>query len=95
MLLSRVFAVGSKDMNTRIYPVARCPNISVYSLGGHSDVILSCFFAKNSLGVSLNSDYCSTDTAKVFLPALYAKSKWTIMHLGLRYFPSSLVDGRS
>ncbi|GAV07744.1 hypothetical protein RvY_17551 [Ramazzottius varieornatus] len=48
---SKVFAVGAKDMNTRIYPVARCPNLGVYSLGGHSDVILNCFFARNSLAL--------------------------------------------
>ncbi|OQV20534.1 Periodic tryptophan protein 2-like protein [Hypsibius exemplaris] len=48
---SKCFAVGAKDMNTRVYPVKRCPNLGVYSLGGHSDIVLHCFFAKDSLNL--------------------------------------------
>lgn len=46
---SKCFAVGSKDMSTWIFGAQRWANLIYYSLGGHKDVIVGCFFEKNSL----------------------------------------------
>eukprot|EP00057_Strongylocentrotus_purpuratus_P000387 XP_001175743.2 PREDICTED: periodic tryptophan protein 2 homolog isoform X2 [Strongylocentrotus purpuratus] len=46
---SRAFAVGSKDMNTRVFAVDDMDHLIVYSLAGHKDSIVACFFEQNSL----------------------------------------------
>lgn len=46
---SKCFAVGSKDMTTWIFGAERWANLIYYSLGGHKDIIVGCFFEKNSL----------------------------------------------
>ncbi|KTF86307.1 hypothetical protein cypCar_00031187 [Cyprinus carpio] len=43
------FAVGSKDMTTWIFGAERWANLIYYSLGGHKDIIVGCFFEKDSL----------------------------------------------
>uniref|UniRef100_A0A1A7YT44 PWP2 periodic tryptophan protein homolog n=1 Tax=Iconisemion striatum TaxID=60296 RepID=A0A1A7YT44_9TELE len=45
----RCFAVGSKDMSTWVFGAERWANLIYYSLGGHKDVIVGCFFEKDSL----------------------------------------------
>lgn len=52
VLGSRCFAVGSKDMSTWVFGAERWSNLLYYSLGGHKDVVLGCFFQKDSLDVS-------------------------------------------
>lgn len=52
-LITRCFAVGSKDMTTWIFGAERWANLIYYSLGGHKDIIVGCFFEKGSLDVSL------------------------------------------
>uniref|UniRef100_A0A8B9HTP6 PWP2 small subunit processome component n=1 Tax=Astyanax mexicanus TaxID=7994 RepID=A0A8B9HTP6_ASTMX len=46
---SKCFAVGSKDMSTWIFGAERWANLIYYSLGGHRDIIVGCFFEKDSL----------------------------------------------
>ncbi|XP_051982558.1 PWP2 small subunit processome component [Xyrauchen texanus] len=46
---SKCFAVGSKDMTTWIFGAERWANLIYYSLGGHKDIIVGCFFEKDSL----------------------------------------------
>uniref|UniRef100_A0A8C3GDG5 Small-subunit processome Utp12 domain-containing protein n=1 Tax=Cairina moschata TaxID=8855 RepID=A0A8C3GDG5_CAIMO len=46
---SKCFAVGSKDMSTWVFGAERWANLIYYSLGGHKDVIVGCFFEENSL----------------------------------------------
>uniref|UniRef100_A0A673A4F7 Periodic tryptophan protein 2 homolog n=1 Tax=Sphaeramia orbicularis TaxID=375764 RepID=A0A673A4F7_9TELE len=46
---SKCFAVGSKDMSTWVFGAERWVNLIYYSLGGHKDVIVGCFFEKDSL----------------------------------------------
>lgn len=52
VFLSRVFCVGSKDMNTRVYGAQKFKNLIVFSMGGHRDEIVNAFFEHNSLDVS-------------------------------------------
>nr|XP_039251943.1 periodic tryptophan protein 2 homolog [Styela clava] len=47
---STTFAAGSKDMNTRIYTTIP-GNPLLFSLGGHKDEIVGCFFESNSLDI--------------------------------------------
>ncbi|XP_030635954.1 PWP2 small subunit processome component [Chanos chanos] len=46
---SKCFAVGSKDMTTWVFGAERWINLIYYSLGGHKDIIVNCFFEKDSL----------------------------------------------
>uniref|UniRef100_A0A8C8S8V7 Small-subunit processome Utp12 domain-containing protein n=1 Tax=Pelusios castaneus TaxID=367368 RepID=A0A8C8S8V7_9SAUR len=46
---SKCFAVGSKDMSTWVFGAERWANLIYYSLGGHKDAIVACFFEMNSL----------------------------------------------
>ncbi len=48
----RVFCVGSKDMNTRVYGAQKFKNLIIYSMGGHTNSIVGSFFDYNSLDVS-------------------------------------------
>lgn len=43
--------VGSKDMSTWVFGAERWANLIYYSLGGHKDVVVGCFFEKDSLDV--------------------------------------------
>ncbi|KAK9700457.1 WD domain, G-beta repeat [Popillia japonica] len=58
---SKVIAVGSKDMTVKLYPLDKWSNFKIYSLGSHTDSIVSCFFEKNSLdliSISKNGQMC-------------------------------------
>lgn len=58
---SRVVAVGGADMVTRIYAITPFENLFSYTLGSHSDCIVSCFFEENSLTIytlSKNAQVC-------------------------------------
>ncbi|XP_034239927.1 periodic tryptophan protein 2 homolog [Thrips palmi] len=46
---SKVLAVGSKDMCTKLYPMEKFANFRAMTLGSHSDAIRAIFFEKNSL----------------------------------------------
>ncbi|KAK6486703.1 PWP2 small subunit processome component [Huso huso] len=46
---SKCFVVGSKDMTTWVFGAERWANLVYYSLGGHKDVIVGCFFEEDSL----------------------------------------------
>ncbi|XP_056445500.1 PWP2 small subunit processome component [Gadus chalcogrammus] len=46
---SKCFAVGSKDMSTWVFGAERWANLIYYSLGGHKDLVVGCFFEKESL----------------------------------------------
>lgn len=48
---SKCFVVGSKDMSTWVFGAERWANLIYYSLGGHKDVIVGCFFEKDSLNL--------------------------------------------
>ncbi|XP_057686197.1 PWP2 small subunit processome component [Corythoichthys intestinalis] len=74
---SKCFVVGSKDMSTWVFGAERWTNLIYYSLGGHKDVIVGCFFEKDSLDlytVSQDGTLCiwESDTE---LDALVLKSK--------------------
>lgn len=45
--------MGSKDMSTWVFGAERWENLIYYSLGGHKDVMVGCFFEKDSLDVSV------------------------------------------
>ncbi|XP_076066319.1 periodic tryptophan protein 2 homolog isoform X2 [Oratosquilla oratoria] len=49
---SRVVAVGSNDMTTRIYAFARFENLKEYIIGGNSDAIVNVFFEEKSLNIN-------------------------------------------
>lgn len=53
LFFCRCFAVGSKDMSTWVFGAERWANLIYYSLGGHKDVIVACFFEENSLDVCI------------------------------------------
>ncbi|XP_074651858.1 periodic tryptophan protein 2 homolog [Tubulanus polymorphus] len=58
---SRVFCVGGKDMNTRVYGAQPFRNLIIYSIGGHSDAIVGTFFEADSLDLytlSSNGQLC-------------------------------------
>lgn len=45
---SKLLAVGSKDSIMRIYSLRKCANFRWIALGGHSDIIVECFFEKKT-----------------------------------------------
>lgn len=53
LFFCRCFAVGSKDMSTWVFGAERWANLIYYSLGGHKDIIVACFFEENSLDVCI------------------------------------------
>nr|CAD7606408.1 unnamed protein product [Timema genevievae] len=58
---SRILAVGSKDMSIVLYSLEKLANFRTYSLSGHTDSIIGCFFEKGSLDlitVSRNGQLC-------------------------------------
>uniref|UniRef100_A0A3B3DVN0 PWP2 small subunit processome component n=1 Tax=Oryzias melastigma TaxID=30732 RepID=A0A3B3DVN0_ORYME len=50
------FVVGSKDMSTWVFGAERWANLIYYSLGGHKDVVVGCFFEKDSLDHFFNKE---------------------------------------
>ena len=50
---SRVLIAGSIDMSSRVHACDFFINLTVYSIGGHSESIVGCFFEKDSLNVIL------------------------------------------
>ena len=50
--------MGSKDMTTWIFGAERWANLIYYSVGGHKDIIMGCFFEKDSLDVSSQCLLC-------------------------------------
>lgn len=46
---SRFILAGSKDMTVRVYPLERFINFRKYVLGGHTDIIVGCFFERDSM----------------------------------------------
>ncbi|XP_029433602.1 periodic tryptophan protein 2 homolog isoform X2 [Rhinatrema bivittatum] len=48
---SKCFVIGSKDMSTWVFGAQRWANLLYYSLGGHKDSIVGCFFEANSLNL--------------------------------------------
>lgn len=58
---SRLLAVGSKDMSVRVVALHRMHNFALVTLGSHSDVIVGCFFERDSADlytVSRNGQLC-------------------------------------
>lgn len=58
---SRVLAVGSKDMSTKLYSLDKLANFKMYSLGSHTDCVVACFFEKGTLDLttlSRNGQVC-------------------------------------
>lgn len=58
---SRLLAVGSKDMTTKVIALHRMTNFSLATLGSHSDVIVKCCFEKDSADLytlSKNGQLC-------------------------------------
>ncbi|KAK2581778.1 hypothetical protein KPH14_002256 [Odynerus spinipes] len=49
---SKLLAVGSKDATTKLYSLQKWANFKFITLGCHSDMIVSCFFEKNSYDIS-------------------------------------------
>ncbi|CAL4105654.1 unnamed protein product, partial [Meganyctiphanes norvegica] len=46
---SKLLAIGSRDMTTRIYPISKMKNLREYSIGGNKDTIVGVFFEEKSL----------------------------------------------
>ncbi|XP_066517499.1 PWP2 small subunit processome component [Hoplias malabaricus] len=62
---SKCFAVGSKDMITWIFGAERWANLIYYTVGGHKDIIVGCFFEKDSLDlytVSQDGTLCAWES---------------------------------
>ncbi|XP_003396174.1 periodic tryptophan protein 2 homolog [Bombus terrestris] len=58
---SKLLAVGSKDMATKIYSLEKYKNFRYISLGGHTDEIVACFFEKRNydlITISRNGQLC-------------------------------------
>nr|CAD7266533.1 unnamed protein product [Timema shepardi] len=58
---SRILAVGSKDMSIVLYSLEKLANFRTYSLSGHTDSIVGCFFERDSLDLitaSRNGQLC-------------------------------------
>ncbi|KAG8430148.1 hypothetical protein GDO86_018389 [Hymenochirus boettgeri] len=69
---SKCIAVGSKDMSTWVFGAERWQNLIYYSLGGHKDCIVSCFFEEGSLDLyTISADgtlctwHCDTELAQL------------------------------
>ncbi|TNM93985.1 hypothetical protein fugu_002161 [Takifugu bimaculatus] len=75
---SKCFVVGSKDMSTWVFGAERWSNLIYYSLGGHKDVIVGCFFEKDSLDlytVSQDGTLCVWESDTQLDGLILAKSK--------------------
>ncbi|XP_012530275.2 periodic tryptophan protein 2 homolog [Monomorium pharaonis] len=58
---SKLLAVGSKDTTVKIYSLQKWANFRWITLGGHSDVIIACFFEANQYDmytISKNGRVC-------------------------------------
>ncbi|XP_056631843.1 periodic tryptophan protein 2 homolog [Diorhabda sublineata] len=58
---SRILAVGSKDMATKLYPLDKWSNFHICSLGSHTEGIVGCFFEGNNYDIttiSRNGQMC-------------------------------------
>lgn len=49
---SKILAVGSKDMATKLYPIDKYANFRICSLGNHTDAIVGCFFEENNYDIT-------------------------------------------
>ncbi|XP_043259582.1 periodic tryptophan protein 2 homolog [Colletes gigas] len=61
---SKLIAVGSKDMATKIYSLEKYANFRFLNLGSHSDTIVACFFEKKNYDlttISRNGQLCIWD----------------------------------
>ena len=54
---SKLLAVGSEDMTTKIYSLEKYANFRYINLGGHSDGIVACFFEKKNYDLITISKY--------------------------------------
>ncbi|XP_060689223.1 PWP2 small subunit processome component [Hemiscyllium ocellatum] len=77
---SKCFAVGSVDSSTWVFGAERWVNLIYYSLGGHKDTIVSCFFEEKSLDIytlSRDATLCvwQCDTEPEGLQRQFPKSK--------------------
>ena len=63
---SKLLAVGSKDMSIRLYSLQKWKNFRNYILPGHSDVIVGCFFEKDSYDLTTVSRYDKRNILKIF-----------------------------
>lgn len=48
---SSCLVAGSLDMSSRVHATDHFKNLSVYALGGHSEIMVGCFFEKDSLNL--------------------------------------------
>ncbi|CAH1981259.1 unnamed protein product [Acanthoscelides obtectus] len=58
---SKILAVGSKDMATKLYPLDKWKNFRLCSLGSHTEGIVGCFFEEGSYDIttiSRNGQLC-------------------------------------
>ncbi|XP_043557373.1 PWP2 small subunit processome component [Chiloscyllium plagiosum] len=77
---SKCFAVGSMDSSTWVFGAERWVNLIYYSLSGHKDTIVSCFFEEKSLDIytlSRDATLCvwQCDTEPEGLQRQFPKSK--------------------
>ncbi|CAG9825111.1 unnamed protein product [Phaedon cochleariae] len=78
---SRILAVGSKDMATKLYPLDKWANFRIYSLGNHTDGIVGCFFEESGYDIttiSRNGQTCiweCTVDPKDMVPLVVAPPK--------------------
>ncbi|XP_025828852.1 periodic tryptophan protein 2 homolog [Agrilus planipennis] len=49
---SKILAVGSKDMSIKLFSLGKWDNFKTYALGGHTDVIVACFFEHKSYDIT-------------------------------------------
>ncbi|XP_035733871.1 periodic tryptophan protein 2 homolog [Vespa mandarinia] len=49
---SKLLAIGSKDATTKLYSLQKWENFKFITLGCHTDMIIACFFEKNSYDIS-------------------------------------------
>uniref|UniRef100_A0A4W5RDC0 PWP2 small subunit processome component n=1 Tax=Hucho hucho TaxID=62062 RepID=A0A4W5RDC0_9TELE len=78
---SKCFVVGSKDMSTWVFGAERWSNLIYYSLGGHKDIMVGCFFEKDSLDlytVSQDGTLCVWESDTELDGLVLRKNKLTV-----------------
>lgn len=59
---SRYLLAGSKDMTVRVHSVKRNARIKKFILGGHTDIVVGCFFENDSLDAYTVARNCCIST---------------------------------
>lgn len=73
--------MGSRDTSTWVFGAQRWENLIYYSLGGHKDVVVGCFFEKDSLDVSAQRPAPHHDVAESHIYTTKSKRYLIFFHV--------------